>query len=303
VSNGAKTRPSSKGDQLISRRITRRIVAAAVLSALAVPGAGAALPATAGAKSTITLSGSTTVAPLAALLIKRYLRVCHHCVKFKLLQGGSNIGVSDVAHGRVSIGDSSRDPAPSDPGGLSFNPIARDAICLISNKANPIGNLSTTDVKTIFGGGVRDWSQVSGAAISGTIDLYTRNSASGTHDAFQKLIMGSKSVASFAAQYSANGLVEQAVQRDPHGIGYVSLHFGGGVHPVAFQGVACTLRNAKSGQYPAVRTLYMVTRGAVLDPNSLLPAHGSGDLGRFLSWIRRSSQAAGIIASDWVPLG
>jgi phosphate transport system substrate-binding protein len=274
---------------LISKRITTRAVALAAVSACAVP--AAALPAIAAAKPTITLSGSTTVAPLAAQLIPRYLKACKHCVKFKLLQGGSNIGISDVAHGRVSIGDSSRDPQSSDPGGLVFNPIARDAICLISNSANPIGNLSQTDVKSIFGGGARSWSQVSGASIGGTIDLYTRNSASGTHDAFQKLVMGSTSVASFAAQFSANGLVEQAVQRDPRGIGYVSLHFGSGVHPVAYQGVACNLRNAKSGQYPAVRNLYMVTRG-----------NPTGAVGKFISWVRNSSAANAIVSTDWVPL-
>lgn len=274
---------------MICKRITRRAVALAAVSAVALP--ATALPATASAKPTITLSGSTTVAPLAALLIRKYLKVCNHCARFTLLQGGSNIGVSDVAHGRVSIGDSSRDPQSTDPGGLVFTPIARDAICIVSNNANPIANVSQTTVQSIFSGGVRDWSQVSGSAITGTINLYTRNSASGTHDAFQKLIMLSKSVASFAAQYSSNGLVEQSVSRDPHGIGYVSLHFASDVHPVAYQGVACTLRNAKSGQYPAVRNLYMVTVG---NPH--------GAVGRFIHFIRTSRKAGSVIATDWVPL-
>jgi phosphate transport system substrate-binding protein len=286
---------------LIFNRITRRAVAIAAVSAAVIP--AAAMPATAAAKPNITLSGSTTVAPLAALLIRKYLNVCHHCVRFRLLQGGSNIGISDVSHGRVSIGDSSRDPTPSDPGGLSFNPIARDAICVISNRANPIANVSQTTVQSVFDGAVRNWSSVSGAAITGTIDLYTRNAASGTHDAFQKLVMGPHNVSSTAAQFSSNGLVEQAVSRDTNGIGYVSLHFGSGVHPVSYEGVSCTLRNAKSGQYPAVRNLYMVTRGAVINSNTGRALRGSGALGRFISWIRTSRAASNIVASGWVPLG
>lgn len=274
---------------MISKRISRRAIALGAVSAALLP--ATAFPATAAAKSTITLSGSTTVAPLAALLIRRYLQVCNHCARFTLLQGGSNVGISDVAHGRVSIGNSSRDPKPGDPGGLVFSPIARDAICMITNNANPIGNMSQATVQTMFSGGVRDWSQVSGAAITGTIDLYTRNAASGTHDAFQKLIMGNTQVASYAAQFASNGLVEQAVGRDPHGVGYVSLHFGSGVHPVAFEGVACTLRNAKSGQYPAVRNLYMVTRG-----------NPTGPVYSFIHWIRTSSAAYAVISTSWVPL-
>jgi phosphate transport system substrate-binding protein len=269
---------------LISASVTRRVAALAAVSV-------AALPAAAAAKPIITMSGSTTVAPLAALLAKAYVKVCHHCVSFKLLQGGSNIGISDVAHGRVTIGNSSRDPQPSDPGGLVFNPIARDAVCLITNNANPLGNLSQTSVQQIFGGGVRDWSSVSGAAITGTIDLYTRNAASGTHDAFQKLIMGKTAVSTTAAQLSSNGLVEQGVANDPHGVGYVSLHFAKDVHAVSYEGVACTLRNAKSGQYAAVRNLYMVTLG-----------NPTGAARAWIHWIRSSSKANGIIATSWVPL-
>jgi phosphate transport system substrate-binding protein len=274
---------------LISHKITRRAVALAAVSAVALP--ATALPAIAAAKPTITMSGSTTVAPLAALLIRKYLRVCNHCARFKLLQGGSNIGISDVAHGRVSIGDSSRDPQPGDPGGLVFNTIAKDAICLITNNRNRLANLGQSDVQNIFHGTVRDWSSVPGSTVSGTIDLQTRNAASGTHDAFAKIIMNPFSVASFASQYSSNGLVEQAVANDPNGIGYVSLHFAGDVHPVSYQGVACTLRNAKSGQYPAVRRLYMVTLG-----------NPSGPVGKFIHWVQNSSKADKVIATDWVPL-
>lgn len=274
---------------LSCRRIRRRVLVLAALSAVGLPVLAA--PATAAAKPTITMSGSTTVAPLAALLIKKYLSVCNHCAVFKLLQGGSNIGISDVARGRVSIGNSSRDPAPGDPGGLVFTPIARDAICLITNNANPVGNLGQSQVQAIFGGSVRDWSQVSGAAITGTIDLQTRNAASGTHDAFQKIIMGSTQVASFAQQYSSNGLVEQAVSRDRNGVGYVSLHFSGAVHAVTYEGVACDLRDAKSGQYPAVRNLYMVTRG-----------NPAGAVGKFISWVTHSATANAIVATGWVPL-
>jgi phosphate transport system substrate-binding protein len=270
---------------LISSKIIRRGIALAAVSAVV------AVPAAAEAKPVITMSGSTTVAPLAALLARAYLRSCHHCVSFKLLQGGSNIGVNDVAHGRVTIGNSSRDPVPGDPGGIVFTPIARDAVCLITNRANHLSGLSQAEVQTVFSGGVRDWGQVPGAGIGGTIDLFTRNAASGTHDAFQKLFMNPKSVANFAAQLASNGLVEQGVKNDPHGIGYVSLHFSGNVHPVSFEGVACTLRNAKSGQYAGVRNLYMVTRG-----------NPGGAAGRWIRWIRNNGTANRIIASDWVPL-
>ena len=199
----------------------RPLAAAAAL----VLGASLLSPAAAAAKPTITMSGSTTVAPLAALLAKKYLSACGHCVNFKLLQGGSDIGVADVAAGRVTIGNSSRDPKPSDPGGLVFNKIAHDAVCIVTNDANPIPGIDQAGVQAIFGGGVRTWSSVPGATQRGTIDVVVRTPGSGTQDAFQQIFMGSTKVFGGASQKTSNGLVQQLVKSDPFGVGYVSLYF------------------------------------------------------------------------------
>jgi len=244
----------------------------------------------ASAKPTITLSGSTSVAPLATLLAQKYVKSCNGCVKFKLLQGGSDVGIADVSRGRVTIGMSSRDPKPSDPGGITFNRIAKDAICLATNKANPIANLDQAAVQSIFGGSVRSWSQIPGAKQSGTIDLFVRTPASGTQDAFQKIFMGSTSIFSGASQKASNGLVQQSIQRDPAGIGYVSEAFTGGLNTASYKGVPCTLRNAKSGQYGGVRSFYFVTRG-----------NPTGAAAKWIGWVRNNKAALAIAAKEWVP--
>ena len=249
------------------------------------------LPATASAKKTITLSGSTTVAPLAALLIQKYIKVCDHCVGFRLLQGGSDVGVADVAAGRVSIGNSSREPKPTDPGGLVFNKIAGDALCVATNPDNGLQNLDTGGVQSIFGGDVRNWSGVPGATVDGTIDVYVRTAAGGTDDAFKKIFMGTKSQFSGASQKASNGLVQQAVAGNPLGIGYVSLSFNEGLNLLAYNGVACDLRNAKSGQYGGLRNLYMVTNG-----------QPKGRVAKFIEWIQKSKAAAKVTGTEWVPL-
>jgi phosphate transport system substrate-binding protein len=272
----------------------RRVGGAALLTAAVVlvavaPGA----PADTSAKriTTITMSGSTSVAPLAARLAQKYVQ--NHNVQFRLSQGGSDVGISDVAHGRVSIGNSSRDPKPTDPGGLVFHKIARDAICVITNTANTLPNLSQHGVQAIFGGSVRHWNGVPGATRgSNTIDLFVRTAASGTQDAFQKLFMDPVAVDNaIAKQLSSNGLVQQKVQSDQDGIGYVSLFFAKGTHRVAYKGVACNLRNAKSGQYGGVRNFWMVTNGN-------RPAAAIN----FIHWVQNSTAANNIIATNWVPL-
>lgn len=255
------------------------------LTALVVIPAGAQA-----AKPTITISGSTSVAPLATLLAQKYVKSCKGCAKFKILQGGSDVGISDVSRGRVTIGMSSRDPKPSDPGGIVFNRIAKDAICLVTNPSNGVASFDQALVQNIFSGKVRSWDQVPGAKEKGTIDLFVRTAASGTQDAFDKIFMSPEKIFSGASQKASNGLVQQSVQRDDAGIGYVSLAFTKGTTVGSYKGVPCTLRNAKSGQYGGVRSFYFVTRGAA-----------SGPVKKWIKWTRSNKAALKIAASEWVP--
>jgi phosphate transport system substrate-binding protein len=263
-----------------------------LVAVCAAVGAAAALaPGTASAKTTISMSGSTSVAPLAAKLARGYLKKFPGSTTFRLAQGGSDIGVADVARGRVTIGNSSRDPKPTDPGGLVFNKIARDAICIATHKDNPVANLSQAQIAAIFGGQVRDWSQIPGSGAKGSINVVVRTAASGTQDAFQKIFMGSTKVYSGAAQKASNGLVAQTISKDPNAIGYVSLAFTKGLNDARYKGVACTLRNAKSGQYEGTRNFWMVTRGAA-----------TGAAKKFIRWVQGDTAAQRIIAAGWVPL-
>jgi phosphate transport system substrate-binding protein len=272
----------------MSRRL-RLLGVSAIVAGVVV----AAIPASASAAPVITMSGSTSVAPLASLLAKTYLKQYPGRVKFKLAQGGSDVGVADVAAGRVSIGNSSRDPKDGDPGGLVFNKIAKDAICIVTNPQNKLANLSQDQIQAIFDGDVRNWEDVPGAGTTGSINLVVRTAASGTQDAFQKIFMGSKTVSSAASAKASNGLVQQAVQSDKNAVGYVSLDFVKGTNPAAYQGVACNLRNAKSGEYGGVRNFWMVTRGH--------PRVGS-PLQKWITWVQTSSRAQKIVGTHWVPL-
>ncbi|WP_051222716.1 phosphate ABC transporter substrate-binding protein [Conexibacter woesei] len=270
----------------MTTRVRRLGVCAATVGVLAVAGPGTA---SAGAP-VITMSGSTSVYPLATLLAKQYVKTHKGKVKFKIAQGGSDVGVSDVAAGRVTIGNSSRDPKPSDPTGIYFNKIARDAICIITNKKNPVASLSQETIQAIFSGDVRDWSQVPGSTQRGTIDLIGRTAASGTQDAFQKIFMADKTITSSIAAKAQNGQVQQAVQSDPGAIGYVSMDFIDGVNAAGYKGVACNLRNAKSGEYGGVRNFWMITRGKA-----------TGAAKAFITWVQNDPRAQAIIATDWVP--
>jgi phosphate transport system substrate-binding protein len=271
--------------------LSRLATAAAVSAAIAAP-AVATTPALAAKKQTITLSGSTSVFPLASALTDKYESL-NKKVSFRVAQGGSDKGITDVSKGRVTLGNSSRDPRKDDPKGLRFYKIAKDAVCLITNPGNKLANgLTQKQVADIFSGKIRSWSEVPGAQQTGTISLQARNEASGTLDAFQNLFMGGASLSSTAARLASNGLIQAAVKRDPNAIGFVSIEFTQGVSAASYAGVACTTANAKSGSYKGTRNFWMVSKGDV-----------KGETARFINWIQTSSAARKIvIAEKAVPL-
>src|ERR1700691_1316970 len=179
------------------------------------------------------------------------------------------------------------------PYGLVFYPIAKYAICVVTNKSNTLSNLTEAQVQAIFTGRDREWSQVPGATATGPIDIISRTSTAGVLTNFKTLFLANKSVSKLAAEEPSEGLLEQQVQNPPGAIGFLSNYRAdnGLVNPVGFNGVACNLANATSGQYSAVARFYEVTKG---------PATGAAS--KFISWIDTSKAAKKIISSEWIPL-
>jgi phosphate transport system substrate-binding protein len=264
-----------------SRTVIVSLIAALALSA----------PAAAGARALL-LSGSTSIFPLMTQLAAAYHKATHQPTP-KVGQGTSDAGINEVAAGKVDIGDVSRDPIEADPHGLEFTKIARDGVCVITNPKNPLANLSQEEVKAIFTGSVRDWSEVPGAKISGSIDLVDRVASSGTQDAFQNIFLGEGlKISPSAEAEESNGLVQNKIRTDENAIGFVSFDFTPGTNAVGYQGIPCTLRNAKSGQYQGVRNFWMVTKG--------IP---KGPAAKFIAWITSGNAITKkIIGSDWIPI-
>lgn len=267
-----------------------RALTVSLLAALTLALAPAAI---AGARSLL-LDGSTSVFPLANQLAAAYHSATHQ-PKPKVGQGTSDAGVNDVASGRVDIADVSRDPIVGvDPHGLVFTKIARDGICIVTNPKNRLANLNQQLVQEIFTGQIRSWNEVPGASMSGPIDLFDRVASSGTQDAFQNIFLGLQlKISPNATQKQENGDVRQAVIGDENGIGFVSFDFVAGTNVVGYQGIPCTLRNAKSGQYQGVRNFWMVTKGV---------PHGAA--AKFLKWVTSAHNAVArrIISSNWIAI-
>jgi len=266
-----------------------RLMTVSLLATLAL----ASVPAAASARAVL-IDGSTSVFPLMTQLAAAYHKATHAPTPH-VGQGTSGVGISDVNAGRVDIGDVSRDPIIGvDPKGLVFTKIARDGVCIITNPANPLKNLNQQIVQEIFTGQVRSWSEVPEATVSGPIDLFQRVASSGTQDAFQNIFLGENlKISPGASSEESNGTMRQAVIGDKNGIGFVSFAFTQGTNAVGYQGIPCSLRNAKSGQYQGVRNFWMVTKGSP-----------KGAAAQFINWVVKPGNKVveKIVASEWIPV-
>jgi phosphate transport system substrate-binding protein len=254
------------------------------LGAVTAAAAVLAVPAAAGAATTLTGAGSSAAQPYMLELFKGYSKI-HHSIHFRYVADGGNAGVKDVQAGRAEFSINTRPPEPSDAG-TTYEKLFLDGLCIAVNKGNSISNIPLTALKNIFLGVDTNWGQVGGSNLSSTIDPIGRNSAAGQYTFFQQSVLGGATQSSNVAQDTSDGLVQVGVAHDPNAIGYVGLsHSGNPVKSVSVNGVACKASTIRSKIYPLFRYDWAVI------PTS----HANVKVEQFLDWTRTSKAAGTII--------
>lgn len=109
--------------------------------------------------------------------------------------------------------------------------IALDGLSVIVHPGNRVSALTVEQVRALFSGRVRDWSQVGGAP--GPVVLHARDDRSGTFDTFTSLVMGDAVLSPAAARYESTEQLAAAVAADPQAIGFVGLAGVGRAKPLA----------------------------------------------------------------------
>lgn len=218
---------------------------------------GCGQPATA-EEQQLTLTGSTSITPFAEHLAERYYE--QHPGNTINIQGlGSSAGVQAAANGTVEIGMSSRHLEEAEAGELEAIEIARDALAIIVHPTNPINNLSTEQVRSIFTAEINNWSSLGGS--DRPIVVVTREAGSGTYGAFEELVMNDELPSPAALRQGSNGAVRQIVATNSDAIGYISLGIvDPSVKPVGIDGVQASADAVQSGTYTLVRPFLFVRR-------------------------------------------
>jgi len=241
----------------------------------------------------LSLSGSTTVLPLAQEAADMFM-TDNPKVTVTVQGGGSSVGVTQVSTGVVNIGNSSRELNPDETNkGLVDHKVAYDVIAMITNPNVPVTNLTADQAKAIFSGQAKNWSQVGGP--NAPITVVIRDSSSGTREIFdQKVLAAAKTApaAPGAIETNSNGIMRQTVASTPNSIGYISLgYIDKTVKAVNLNGVAPTLANGLNKSYPLARYLHMFTKG-----------EATGLAQSYINFVLTPNFQNVVVAKDYVPM-
>jgi phosphate transport system substrate-binding protein len=216
------------------------------------------------AKNRLVLTGSSTVAPLVSVIAKRF-EAQNPGTRVDVQMGGSSRGLADARRGLADIGMMSRGLKP-DEKDVKGIPIARDGICLITHKDNPVRALTDAQVIAVYKGELRNWAEVGGhdapitvvnkAEGRSTLELFLAHFKLKNPEIKPSVVVGD----------NEQGI--QTVAGNPNAVGYVSIGTAqyDATHGVAIKllpvgGVSPSVESVRAGTFPLSRPLNLVTAG------------------------------------------
>ena len=136
-----------------------------------------------------------------------------------------------------------------------------DGIAVIINASNTIDGLSKKQLKDIFTGKISSWDAAGGSG--GKIVVVSRDSASGTFEAFAELALDKQKVRADAMMAASNQAVAAMVAQTPGAIGYVGLAYmsNKGTKAIEIDGVVASSTSVLNKSYKLSRPLFMYTNG------------------------------------------
>lgn len=206
---------------------------------------------------TITISGSTSVGPLAEKLAEKYKDTAPN--KIEINQVGSSAGITNTINDVSQIGMSSRDLKEEEKAsGLEETVIAYDGIAVVVNPKNKVSELTLEQVQKIFTGEITNWKVLGGD--DKEIVVVSREDGSGSRDAFQEIVdFESEQLISNAIIANGNGNIKTIVIGNDSAIGYVSLEYlDKNVSPIAIDGIVASAENVIKGDYKISRPFILV---------------------------------------------
>ena len=236
---------------------------------------------TSGVSGNLSSVGSDTLANLMTLWAEEYKRVYPN-VNIQIQAAGSSTAPPALTEGTSNLGPMSRKMKDKElqkfEEKFGYKPteirVALDALAVYVNKDNPIKGMTIPQVDAVFSStrkcgydkDITTWGDLglTGAWKDRKIQLYGRNSVSGTYGYFKKKGLCKGDFKSAVNEQPGSASVVQSVTASLNGIGYSGIGYKtSGVKAVPLTKkdgspfVEATNENAIAGKYPLARFLYI----------------------------------------------
>lgn len=215
------------------------------------------------ANQKLVLTGSSTIAPLAAELGKRFEKL-NPGMRVDVQSGGSSRGVNDVRIGLVDIGMASR-ALKDEEKDLKRFIIALDGIGIVLHTSNPVKALTKQQVIDIYTGKITNWREVGGK--DGRITVVNKAEGRSTLELFTHYYKLKNSDIKAQVVIGDNQQGIKTVAGNAGAIGYVSIgaaefESGNGtpIKLLPMEGVVASVENVRNGSFPLARPLNLVTQ-------------------------------------------
>ncbi len=214
----------------------------------------------------ISITGSTTVFPIAQMTAEMYMEI-NPDINISVRGGGSGVGIAALMNGQTNIANASRPIKTKELKIARENGvdpfeiiIAMDGIAIIINPSNKIPNLTFEQLKNIYNGKIINWKELGGK--SAPIVVISRDYSSGTFEVFKTLVLEGDKVRDDALLLASNKAVVTTVANTPGAIGYIGFGFlSDKVKAVSVGNVMPSEETVNNGTYKLARALYMYTNG------------------------------------------
>jgi len=217
-------------------------------------------------RTEVIINGSTTLLPVVQQAGEAFMAE-NPDVTLAISGGGSGNGINALNEGLCDIAMSSRDAKPSEvekarTRGVTLvkTPVAIDALVPVVHRDNPVQNLTTEQLRDIYAGKIRRWSEVGGR--DENIVVISRDTSSGTYEVWDQFVMNKVRVAPSALLQTSNGMISQIVSGNRRALGYLSFgYLNDTLKKLHVNGIEATAETALSQEWPIARELYLFTNG------------------------------------------
>ena len=211
----------------------------------------------------LTLTGSSTVAPLASEIAKKF-EAQHSGIRIDVQTGGSARGFADTTQGLTNIGMVSRALKDTEAEKFQSFAIAQDGIGIIVESSNPIKSLSDQQIVDIYTGKITNWQQVGGE--DAPITVVNKAEGRSTLELFLKYFQLENSQVEADVIIGDNQQGIKTVVGNKYSIGYVSIgaaerdiDAGVPLKLLPVGGVEANTNTVQDGSFPLSRPLNLIT--------------------------------------------